>query len=127
MNRTLLSLFFMASLMAMSQQLPAQQRLTEEERQQAMERYFAFQEELDLSPEQKPKVDEINKAYFEGLSMLRNQNATRLEKYRTFKELSSRRDQQMKEVLNKDQYKLYKAFQEETRDNIRERHRNNQR
>ena len=119
--KTLSTLFILAGMVCINHHLAAQQRLTEEEKQEAIERYMAFQEELNLTDEQKPLVEEINQTYFRGISQMRNSEASRLEKYRTFKDLSATRDRQMKQVLDKEQYKLFKQFQEETRANIRER------
>lgn len=89
-----------------------------------MARNEAYLEKLDLSEEQKPEVEKINKAYFDELSRLKNSGASRKEKYRTFKSLSSRRDEQMKAVLNQEQYQIYKQQQDVRRENFRKQRRN---
>jgi Spy/CpxP family protein refolding chaperone len=101
----------------------SQSRMTEEEKQEAIARYREYVEELNLTEEQKPKVEEINKAYFDGLSKLRGSNASRMEKFQAFKQLRSERDNKMKDVLTKEQYAIYKEHQKEQRENFRERRR----
>lgn len=124
MKRALLTTGILLGLFIISQPVPAQQRFTEEEKEEAIERYLSFQEDLNLSKEQQPKVDEINKNYFEGLKKIRMSNTTRMEKFRTYKNLSSERDKELKKVLNENQYERYKEFQKEVKSNIRERRRN---
>jgi Spy/CpxP family protein refolding chaperone len=102
-----------------------QSRMTDEEKEEIVARYQAYMDELNLTEEQKPKVEEINTAYFQGLSDMKNTDASRLEKYKTFKALSTKRDDEMKKVLTKEQYTVYKENQQEQRKNLKERRRNN--
>ena len=103
-----------------------QGRMTQEEKDEAIARYREYIEELNLTVEQKPRVEEINKTYFEGLSNLRNSNGSRMEKYRTFRQLSTERDKELKGVFTDEQYAIYKARQKEQRENFRERRRSRQ-
>ena len=102
-----------------------QSRMTEAEKEEVVARHRAYMEELNLSEEQKPKVEEINMTYFEGLSNLKKSDASKLERYKTFKTLSTRRDDEMKKVLTKEQYAIYRENQQEQRKNFKERRRNN--
>lgn len=102
-----------------------QNRMTQEEKEEAKERYKAYTERLNLNEEQKPKVEEINMTYFNALSKLKNSDGSRMEKYRIFKDANSTRDKEMKKVLTKEQYAIYKENQQEQRDNFRERRRKN--
>lgn len=126
MKRAATFLFVLTGLLT-GYSVMAQTRMTEEEKDAAIQRYLDFQEKLNLTEEQKPQVEEINTSFFKGLADLRNSSASRLDKYRTYKDLSAKRDKQMKEVLTKDQYKMFKDFQAETKENLRERRRANQR
>ena len=99
----------------------SQSRMTQEEKEEAIARYREYQERLQLTEAQKPKVEEINTTYFEQLSQLRSTDASRMEKYRAFKGLRSTRDAQMKDVLTKEQYAIYKKHQKEQRENFRGR------
>ncbi len=103
----------------------AQTKMTEQEKQEAIARYQAYMEKLNLTEEQKPLVEEANMKYFEGLSTLKKSGASRLEKYKTFKSLSSTRDDEMKKILTPDQYKIYKENQAEQREQFKEQRRKN--
>lgn len=110
-------------MLMISASVYSQARISEEERTEAMDRYQTYLDKLDLTEEQKPIVEEINREYFQGLGSLRNTNGSRLEKYKTFNRLSSTRDRKMKEILTKEQFAIYKENQEEQRENFRERRR----
>ncbi|HEX7017217.1 MAG TPA: hypothetical protein VF191_17030 [Cyclobacteriaceae bacterium] len=101
----------------------SQSRMTQEDKEEAVARYREYLEKLNLTEEQKPKVEEINMTYFEGLSKLRASNGSRMEKYRTFRELRSTRDKEMKNVLTEEQYAIYKEHQKEQKEEFRERRR----
>jgi len=116
------SLMLVCMLM-ISANIYSQARMSEEEREEAMERYQTFLDKLALDDEQKPKVEEINKEYFEGLANLRKTSGSRREKFNAFKQLSSTRDKKMKNILTKEQFVLYNENQEEQRENFRERRR----
>ncbi len=120
----LFTITFGLALLIVAGNVQAQSNMTEEQKEEARARYEAYQEKLNLSDEQSPKVEEINLAYFEGLSELRNSNASRLSKYRKFKGLSSKRDEDMKAVLTDEQYEIYKEFQKETREDFKEKRKN---
>lgn len=106
------------------QQLYAQFNMTEAEKEEALEAYLEFQDELDLSEDQKVRVEEINTDYFEGLSLLKNSGQSKLEKYKTFKKLSAARDSEMKKVLDQRQFGLYKEFQKGNRERIKAQRKN---
>lgn len=112
-------------LMTISASVHSQARMSEQEREEAMERHEAYMSKLNLSEEQKPKVEEINKEFFEGLADIRATNGSRLEKYNKFKRLSSTRDKKMKEILTKEQYAIYKENQQEQRENFKQRRKGN--
>lgn len=103
----------------------AQSRMTEKEKEEAIERHRIYMERLNLTEEQKPQVEEINMRFFEGVSNVKKSGSTKLDKFRTFKSLSSARDSEMKKVLTKQQYAIYKENQEEQREKFKERRRQN--
>jgi len=102
----------------------AQSKLTEEQKKEFKAKYEANKQKLNLTQDQSKKVDAINMTYFEGLAELKASDASKLSKYRKFKSLSNDRDKQMKAVLNKDQYKIYKEQQEQMREDFKERRAN---
>ena len=118
-------LMILSIVIAASGSTFGQNRMTQEEKEEAKERYKAYTERLNLNEEQKPKVEEINMTYFNALSKLKNSDGSRMEKYRMFKDANSTRDKEMKKVLTKEQYAIYKENQQEQRDNFRERRRKN--
>lgn len=97
----------------------AQSRMTEEQKQEARARYEAYKQKLNLSPEQSQKVESINNAFFEDLARLKAEGGSKLSRLRKMKELSNKRDGQMKQVLDDRQYKLYKEQQKEMREQFK--------
>lgn len=102
----------------------AQSKMTEEQMKKAKARYEQYKQKLNLTNDQSKKVDAINTTYFEGIAELKKNDASKLSKYRRFKSLSSDRDKKMKEVLTKEQYKIYKQQQEERKEEFKQRRAN---
>lgn len=121
MKRVFTILFGLALLAGTTQ---AQSKMTDAQKEEARARYEAYQEKLNLAPDQEERVEEINLTYFEGLSEVRNSGASRLSKYKKFKSISSQRDDDMKAVLTKEQYKVYQEFQKEMREDFKQKRRN---
>lgn len=96
----------------------AQQRMTDQQKQEAKAKRDAFKEKLNLTEEQKPKFEEINRNQAEALSTLKNSDASRLEKFRKYRDLKSEKDKKMKELLTKEQFKIYEDYQEELKDDF---------
>lgn len=97
----------------------AQFNMTEQEKEEAIEAFLEFQDELDLTDAQKEQFETINTSYFEGLAELKNSDQRKLEKYKVFKKLSSTRDSEMKKVLDERQFDLYKEFQKKNREKMK--------
>ena len=102
-------------LIIVSNTVNAQFNMTEQEKEAAIASYMEFQEELDLTDDQTERVKKINTTYFEGLAALKDSNKGKLEKFKTFKKLSTARDSEMAKVLNERQFGLYKKFQQKNR------------
>jgi Ni/Co efflux regulator RcnB len=100
------------------------QSMSDEQKNEAKARYQAYKEKLHLNEDQSKKVDAINTTYFEGISELKKSNASKLSKYKKFKSLNAERDKSMKEVLTKEQYKIYKEQQEERKEEFKHRRAN---
>ena len=118
-----LSISFTLAIL-LSATVSAQSKLTDEQTKEAKAKYEEYKQKLNLNEDQSKKVDAINTTYFEGIAALKNSNASKLSKYRKFKSLNSDRDQQMKDVLTKDQYKIYKEQQEERKEEFKQRRAN---
>jgi mannitol-specific phosphotransferase system IIBC component len=114
----------LVALVIVSVTASAQSKMTEEQKKEAKARYEAYKQKLNLNEEQSKKVEEINTAFFAGMSELKSSGASKLSKYRKYKSLQSQKDKQMKEVLTKDQYKIYLQFQQEMKSTFKENRRN---
>jgi hypothetical protein len=86
-------------------------------------RFEAYKEKLNLTEEQAPEVQKINAEYFEVLADLKKSDASKMDKLRTFRDAKSTRDAKMKNVLSKEQYKMYTEFQAEMREEMKENRR----
>lgn len=102
----------------------AQTKMTDEQKKEAKAKYQAYKEKLNLTEEQSKQVDAINSDWIEGLAGIKNSNAGKMAKYKKYKTLKADRDKRMKEVLTKDQYKIYQQQQQEMKDEFQERRAN---
>jgi Spy/CpxP family protein refolding chaperone len=118
----LASLFVLIMLMAAS--ASAQSKMTEEQRKEAKARYQAYKEKLNLTEDQSKKVDAINTTWFEGITELKNSGASKMTKYKKYKSLKAERDTKMKEVLTKEQFRIYKQQQQEMKEEFKQRRAN---
>ena len=102
----------------------AQSKMTEEQKKEAKAKYQAYKEKLNLTDEQSKQVDAINSDWLEGLAGIKSSGAGKMAKYKKYKALKADRDKRMKEVLTKDQYKIYQQQQQEMKDEFQERRAN---
>ncbi|GAB3954524.1 hypothetical protein GCM10028805_40120 [Spirosoma harenae] len=79
-----------------------------------------LKEVLKLSPEQETSVAEINLKYAKQAQPLIETGGRNLRTLRDAKSIAKNKDREMKEVLNKDQYKQYQTIKEEMRTALRE-------
>ena len=96
-------------------------RLTEEQKNEWKARLDAYREKLNLTDEQKPKVEEANMDYLAALAEIRESGGSKLSKYRKYKQANNERDKKMKGILSKEQYKIYKEQQEEFKEELKAR------
>lgn len=96
-------------------------RFTPEQKKEMKEKMEAYRAELNLTDEQAEKVEVINSNFFEKLQSIRSGNGSRLEKYRELKDAANERDSKMKQVLTKDQYKIYKKHQKDMKSEMKSR------
>jgi hypothetical protein len=114
----------LALLILVASQTSAQSKMTDEQKKEAKAKYQAYKEKLNLTEEQSKKVDAINSDWIEGLADLKSSSAGKMAQYKKYKALKSDRDQKMKGVLTKDQYKIYQQQQQEIKDDFQERRAN---
>ena len=82
-----------------------------------------MKEVLKLSPEQEPTVADINLKYAKQIQSLMETGGRNLKTMRDAKAIMNSKDKEMKEVLNKEQYKQYEDLRDEMRNAMRERRR----
>ena len=102
----------------------AQSKMTEEQLKEVKARYQANKEKLNLTADQSKKVDAINTTWFEGVAELKRSGGSKMERYKKFKSLNQDRDSKMKDVLTKEQFKIYKQQKQEMKEEFKQRRAN---
>jgi len=97
----------------------AQSKLTDQQRTEMKARYEAYKTRLNLTEEQAPQVEKINQDYFGKMAELRESTGSRMSKLKTYRDLKSKKDKKMKDVLTPEQFTIYKEYQEEVRDEFK--------
>lgn len=97
----------------------AQSQVTTDQMRGTREKFEDLKTKLNLTDDQSKKVKAIDSAYFQGIAGLKGSDGSRLTKFRKYKSLSSKRDQQMKTVLNKEQYEEFQQFKSEMKTEIK--------
>jgi hypothetical protein len=112
-------------LIAISNSSYAQSQLPPGQTKEAAAKFEGYKTELNLSAEQSAKVKGIDSLYFESLRSLKDAGGSKITRYRKFKEISSARDKQMQEVLNKEQYKQYQQIKSDSKKELKTNRNNN--
>ncbi|MEL7120889.1 MAG: hypothetical protein AAFO07_15660 [Bacteroidota bacterium] len=91
----------------------ARQERRQDERQQLLA-------DLNLSPAQKTKVEEILKSSQSKMESIRNAGGDRRLKFQQMRNLSEETNQKLSAVLDADQMRIYEAYREKQRAKMRE-------
>lgn len=102
----------------------AQSRMTAQQKQEMKAKYQELKQKLNLTDEQSVKVDSVNSTWFKGIADLRASGGSRLAKHQKLKSLNEQRNKQMKDILTKEQFKLFKQEQKEMKDEFKQRRAN---
>lgn len=121
MKKQVLKWVMVLAVSALTTEAWAQSKLTEEQKQELLTKMEQFRTELNLSETQQDQVKSINTTYFEGLAGLKNSSGSKLSKFKQYRTLSETRDNAMKKVLDKEQYKRFKAMQKEMKSELKSR------
>jgi Spy/CpxP family protein refolding chaperone len=124
MNRIIKIMMLLVLVTMATLHAAAQSKMTDEQKQEAKAKYQAYKEKLKLTEDQSKKVDAINTTWFEGITELKNSGASKMAKYKKLKSLNGERDKKMKEVLTKEQFKIYKEQQAERKEEFKQRRAN---
>ena len=111
--KTIYSIFlFLISFTVSSQ-------ITEFDREEAKTAIENQIESLGLNDYQKTKFKEINQKYQQKLFDLKNSDKQRFTKFKILQKLQNEKDDEIKMLLNKEQFKVYKNYQKQRRNRIR--------
>src|SRR5687768_11925471 len=102
--KDVMKIFVLLMLVGMACSLHAQSAMTEEQKQEAKAKYETFRKSLNLTDDQEKKTEAINREFIDGLAQLKGSSERKMVKYRKFKSLQEKKDSQMKEVLDAEQY-----------------------
>ncbi len=119
----ILSLFFALCLIGTNTTF-AQSRatnLTEAQKEEIKKNIEEYSTALDLSEEQKPKFEEITKKYAKQMKAVKDSGGRPMSKFKKVKSIRKNKDAEMKQLLSKDQYKVYLEKQEEMQKKMKER------
>ena len=111
---TIVLLFFSTVTIAQQSDFPSS------DKDMMKEQFAADLERLDLSEEQKSDYLEISRRYGEQMMALRDSGAGRMAKFQELKSIRKDKDKEMKALLSKDQYAIYKDIQEARQQLMRE-------
>lgn len=114
-----IALLITFSFTASAQSTPT--KLSEGQKKEFKSIVEANKAELKLTTEQLPKFDEINLQFMEALANLKEDNGSKISKYRKLKAATSERNKKMKDLLTSDQYKIFKSHQGELKDALKSR------
>ena len=92
---------------------------TPEERAQLQTDYM--KENLALTPEQEPKIHDLNLKYAKKMQDAYNTTDRRFQKLKKMKSIGDEKDQELKSVLNPDQYATYEKNKELMKEKMRAR------
>jgi len=81
----------------------------------------ANKSELKLTSDQSEKFDSINLKFVEALGDLKEDNSSRLGKFRKLKAITKERNKQVKQLLSPEQYKIFSAHQAELKAELKAR------
>jgi len=99
-------------------------QLSDEQKKELKVKMEAYKAELNLSDDQQSKFEEINLQFAEELSKLKDDNGTKLNKYKKIKRISDERNRKMKELLSADQYKIFQSHQDDVKKQLKSRRAN---
>ena len=99
--------------------------LAQSDKAEVLEKYQANRAKLNLTEEQAKKVRGIDSVYLKGMEGLKNSGGSKLSKLKKFKSLTSTKDEQMKAILDKEQYKTYQEQQKEMKAAVKNKRRSN--
>lgn len=105
--------------LAVAGELDRLKNTTPEERAKAQTAFMTSK--LDLKPDQKPKVAEVNLKYAKKMDPVLKGEAGPFMKMREMRKIGEEKDAELKHLLSPDQFDKYLASKEEMREKFEER------
>jgi len=115
-------LFIIGSNVSLAQDGGAQ--LSEEQKEEIAQNLEEFFASLDLSNDQQSEFESITIKYAEQMKAVRDEGGGRMQKFKKIKSIRNDKNKEMKDLLSKNQYKLYLEKQEEMQKEMRNRREN---
>ena len=101
--------------------------LTDQQKEELNKNIEEFAQTLSLSEEQRIQFEEITIKYTAQMMEVRDSDSGKMKKYKKVKSIRKKRNAEMKELLSKDQYKVYLEKQKEIQKKMKERRNNSDR
>ena len=98
--------------------------LTDQQKEELNKNIEEFAQTLSLSEEQRIQFEEITIKYTAQMMEVRDSDSGKMKKYKKVKSIRKKRNAEMKELLSKDQYKVYLEKQKEIQKKMKERRSN---
>jgi Spy/CpxP family protein refolding chaperone len=103
----------------------ARPKLSEDQKNDLKAKMEVYKAELNLTAEQQPKFEEINLQFAEALAKLKEDNGSKISKYRKLKAATSERNKKVKDILTAEQYKVFQAHQNDMKEELQSRRKKN--
>lgn len=100
-------------------------KLSEDQKKELKAKMEAYKAELKLTAEQQPKFEELNLQFAEALAKLKEDNGSKISKYRKLKAATGERNKQVKAILTDEQYKIFEAHRDELKEELQSRRKKN--
>jgi Spy/CpxP family protein refolding chaperone len=103
----------------------ARAKLSEDQKNDLKVKMEAYKAKLNLTVEQQPKFEEINLQFAEALAKLKEDNGSRISKYRKLKAATGERNKKVKDILTTEQYKVFQAHQDDMKEELQSQRKKN--
>lgn len=98
------------------------QQMTDEEKAAFKAEIKEKFQALNLSEEQKSKFEQIQTKYFDKMMEIQDSDKGRISKMKSLKAMQETKNEEVKAIMDKDQYKKYLEIQKEVREKMKEQY-----
>lgn len=97
------------------------ENLSDEQKEEIKKNVAEYATSLHLTDVQKPEFETITKKYAKQMKAVRDSGGGRFNKYRKLKSIRKNKDKEMRQLLNKEQFKTYLEKQKERKKQMKAR------